>query len=116
VGWTTVYICDAHWEEQEGKRLPIRIIPDGIYIVTEPCYLCGQHATIPVRRDIDDEACVECADEGIIRVNNVWYCLNHVAKGFDPSGRTARHMRRAWATGLAEACGIPEFNGSDDAA
>lgn len=116
MGHRTVYICDAHWEEQEGKRFPIRIVPDGIYITTEPCYLCGQDAAIPVRRDIDDEACVECADEGLIRVNNTWYCLNHIAKGFEPAEHTARYMRRAWATGMAEMFGMPEFNGPDGVA
>lgn len=88
MGWQTVFICDAHWEEQEGKRLPVRVVPDGTEVVKEPCYLCGEDACIPVRRLLDgfDEGghCA-CGDEGIVKVNGVWYCLEHLGRGFEPA-------------------------------
>jgi len=88
LGWQTVFICDAHWEEQEGKRLPVRVVPDGTEVVKEPCYICSEDACIPVRRLItegDVGGQCECGDEGIVRVNERWYCLEHLGRGFHPA-------------------------------
>lgn len=87
MGWQTVFICDAHWEEEEGKRLPVRVLPDGAEVVKEPCYRCGEDACIPVRRNIeggDVGGHCECGDEGIVRVNDEWFCLEHLGRGFRP--------------------------------
>lgn len=119
MGWTNVYICDAHWEEQEGKRLPLRLVPDGVYIIGEPCYICGTEACIPVRRFIDEVQIAErcaCNDEGIVKINGTWYCLNHIGDGFTPEAKAAETMRRVWATDLADAIGLHEFNDPEDVA
>jgi hypothetical protein len=120
VGWQSVFICEEHWEEQEGKRFPVRVLPDGVYITSEPCYLCGRDAFIPVRRYVeptdDGGPCKACGEEGVIRINSIWYCLNHVAKGFEPQELEAQRMRRAWATGIADGLGLTEFNGPETVA
>jgi hypothetical protein len=120
MGWQSVYICDTHWEEQEGKRVPLRVLPDGVYVVQEPCYICGEDATIPVRRLIEATEghgrCNECTEEGIIRVGDTWWCLNHLNDGLSHVRGTAEQYRRAWASGIAEAIGLDEFNGPEDAA
>jgi len=49
MGWSTVAICDDHWNEEEGDRKPVRIKG-----VKEECYRCRTEATIYVRRRTED--------------------------------------------------------------
>ncbi len=51
MGFQAVWICDQHWEEEEGRPSHY-YLPAGLEVVTGPCYRCGAQAAIPVRRFI----------------------------------------------------------------
>lgn len=89
MAWQSVYICDAHWEEETGKRSVHVVLPEGVEVVTEPCYRCGEPACIPVRRDLAGDigaycSVDDCGEEGIVRVSEAWFCLEHLGQGFTP--------------------------------
>ena len=52
MAWKTVAICDEHWKEEEGQRIPVRMNHvDGFE--GEPCYRCGKLGDIFVRREVN---------------------------------------------------------------
>lgn len=40
MGWKTVPICDSCWIEQEGNRIPVRLLEEGGEYAVNTCYRC----------------------------------------------------------------------------
>lgn len=53
MGFQSVWVCDEHWQEEEGRRPVHHLIPEGVTLISGSCYRCGEEAVIPVRRFID---------------------------------------------------------------
>ena len=86
MGWQTVFICDAHWEEEGGHHPSRIVLPDDVVPISEPCYRCSEPATIPVRRNVEGVqggGHCECGEEGIVKVHSEWFCLEHLGRGAD---------------------------------